>query len=90
MNLYHSLEVATGTIIEAYDEEHAEQMKKVFPDQVLKKFKELHYEQRFSCRIKSCLFSPKRFIGFSVVNLGRTAVTQDPLRKILNYSVNVR
>ena len=68
---------------EKYDEEYAEQVKKVFPDQVLKNFKELHYEQRFSWRIKSCLFSPKRFIGFSVINLGRTAVTQDPLPKTL-------
>lgn len=56
LNLYYSLEVATGTIIEEYNEEYAEQMKKVFPEQILKKFKNLHDTQRFSWKIKSCLF----------------------------------
>lgn len=57
LNLYYSLEVSTGTIMEEYNEEYAEQMKKVFPEQILKKFKELHDKQRFSWKIKSCLFA---------------------------------
>lgn len=56
LNLYYSLEVATGTIREVYDEEYAEKMSKVFPERTLKRFKLLHDEQRFSWKIKSCLF----------------------------------
>ena len=56
LNLYYSLEVSTGTIVEVYNEEYAEQMKRFFPEQVMKTFKELHERQRFSWRIKSCLF----------------------------------
>lgn len=55
LNLYYSLEVSTGTIVEVYNEEYAEQMKRVFPEQILKISKELHDSQRFSWRIKSCL-----------------------------------
>ena len=56
LNLYYSLEVSTGTIIEAYNEEYAEQMKEVFPKRILEGFKDLHYSQKFSWRVKSCLF----------------------------------
>lgn len=56
LNLYFSLEVATGMIREEYNEEYADQMKKVFPEQILKKFKQSHDRQRFSWKIKSCLF----------------------------------
>lgn len=57
LNLYYSLEVATGTIREGYyDEEYAEKMSKVFPEKILKRFKRLHDDQMFSWEIKSCLF----------------------------------
>lgn len=56
LNLYYSLEASTGTIIEVYNEEYAEQMKEVLPKRILERFKELHYSQRFSWRVKSCLF----------------------------------
>jgi len=56
LNLYCSLEVSTGTVIEVYDEDYAKQMKEVFPRRILDKFKELHDGQRFSWRAKSSLF----------------------------------
>ena len=56
LNLYYSLEVSTGTVKEVYNEEYAEQMKAVFPKQILERFKELHDSQKFSWRVKSCLF----------------------------------
>ena len=39
INLYYSLEVSTGTVMEVYVEEYAKQMKKVFPKNVLEKIK---------------------------------------------------
>lgn len=56
LNLYYSLEVATGTVIEEYNEEYAKRMNEVFPERILKEFKELHDRQRFSWNIKSCLY----------------------------------
>ena len=56
LNLYYSLEVSTGTVMEVYNEEYAEQMKEVFPKHILERFKELHDSQKFSWRVKSCLF----------------------------------
>ena len=34
LNLYYSLEVATGSIKEGYNEEYAELMKNVFPEDI--------------------------------------------------------
>lgn len=56
LNLYYSLEVATGTIIEEYNEEYAGRMSKILPDHIMKKYKQLHDAQRFSFKIKSSLF----------------------------------
>jgi len=56
LNLYYSLEVSTGTVMEVYNEEYAKQMKEVFPERILETFKELHDRQRFSWRAKSSLF----------------------------------
>ena len=56
LNLYYSLEVSTGTVMEVYHEGYAEKMKKIFPNRILERFKQLHYSQRFSWRLKSCLF----------------------------------
>lgn len=70
LNLYYSLEVATGTIIEAYDEEYALKMKKIFPYNILKRFKELHEPQRYSFRVKTSLFN-----GISVERLKNSMLT---------------
>ena len=56
LNLYYSLEVSTGTVMEVYNEEYAEQMNEVFPKWILERFKDLHYSQKFSWRVKSSLF----------------------------------
>jgi len=56
LNLYYSLEVATGSVKEAYNEEYAKLMKEVFPESVLKRFVELTDSQRFPWKLKSCLF----------------------------------
>lgn len=55
LNLYYSLEVSTGTIMAEYNEEYAKSMGKVFPKRILDKFTQLHNEQMFSWKIKSCL-----------------------------------
>ncbi len=55
MNLYYSLEVATGSVKEAYDEGYAEQMKEIFPENILERFELLSDRQRFSWLLKSCL-----------------------------------
>lgn len=55
MNLYYSLEVATGSIKEAYNEEFAKRMKEIFPEDILERFARLSNSQRFSWLLKSCL-----------------------------------
>jgi hypothetical protein len=55
MNLYYSLEVATGSIKEAYNEEFAKRMKEIFPEDILERFARLSNNQRFSWLLKSCL-----------------------------------
>lgn len=55
MNLYYSLEVATGSVKEAYNEEYAKRMKEIFPEDILERFARLSNCQRFSWLLKSCL-----------------------------------
>lgn len=42
--------------MEVYNEEYAKQMNEVFPNRILERFKDLHYSQKFSWRVKSSLF----------------------------------
>lgn len=72
LNLYYSLEVSTGTVMEVYHEEYAEKMKEVFPRRILVRFKELHGSQRFSWRLKSSLFDgiSESKLGHSMLLLG--------------------
>lgn len=56
LNLYYSLEVATGSVKEAYNEEYAKRMKEIFPENILKSFARLSERQSFSWMLKSCLF----------------------------------
>jgi len=55
MNLYYSLEVATGSVKEAYNEEYAKRMKEIFPEDILERFARLSNCQRFSWLLKFCL-----------------------------------
>ncbi len=55
MNLYYSLEVATGSVKEAYNEEYAKRMKEIFSEEILESFARLSNRQRFSWLLKSCM-----------------------------------
>jgi len=56
LNLYYGLEVTTGTVAESYNEDYGERMSKLFPEQILREFEELHDAQKLSWRVKQCLF----------------------------------
>ena len=56
LNLYYSLEVATGSVKEHYNEEYAKRMKEIFTENILNGFAQLSESQRFSWMLKSCLF----------------------------------
>jgi len=57
LNLYYSLEVGAGSYVYILSQEYAEIMKTVFPQDLRKRFVEIHEPQRFSWRIKSSLFN---------------------------------